>query len=241
MSDARLEARLADLGRHLELPPAPGVSARVRARVAAPRAARRLRPALAIPLVLLVAAFGGLAASPSARSTVLRWLGIEGVTIERVPETPRAPAPAAEPLGTPTTLAGARRQVGFRPLVPRDAALGRPAGVFVDGERLTLRYPGALLSEFPGRVRAEFVHKTAGPQTRIEPVTVDGGRGFWISGAPHVLVFEAPSGEIRESLPRLAANTLVWRRGRLTLRLEADVPKQRALEIARSTHEGSTP
>ena len=33
---------------------------------------------------------------------------------------------------------------------------------------------------------------------------------------------------------RLAGPTLVWRRGDLTLRLEADVTKSRALEIARS-------
>jgi len=149
----------------------------------------------------------------------------------------RGPVAAEEApgeLGERTTLAEARARVGFRPLLPRVGALGALRAVFAEGERVTLRYDGALLSEFPGRTRSEFVGKTAGPRTRVEAVTVAGGRGFWISGAPHVLLFEDPAGEIRESPPRLAGNTLVWRRGRLTLRLEADVDRERALAIARS-------
>ena len=90
------------------------------------------------------------------------------------------------------------------------------------------------LSEFPGRVRSESVRKTAGPQTRIDPVTVGGERGFWISGGPHVVLFEDPGGEIRESPARLAGDTLLWRRGWLTLRLEARIPKARAIAIALS-------
>src|SRR5215218_10973383 len=109
MSDPRLEARLADLATHLDLPPAPDVAGRVRARLeagkAAPRA-RRLRRALAVPLAAVVVALAGLAVSPPARSTVLRWLGLEGVKIERLPQAPKSPT-ASRPrsgLGEPTTL-----------------------------------------------------------------------------------------------------------------------------------------
>jgi hypothetical protein len=42
-----------------------------------------------------------------------------------------------------------------------------------------------------------------------------------------------PAGQMLEAPARLAGHTLVWRRGRLTLRVEADIPKQRALAIAR--------
>jgi uncharacterized protein DUF4367 len=35
---------------------------------------------------------------------------------------------------------------------------------------------------------------------------------------------------------RLAGNTLLWERGALTLRLEADINEEEALKIARSVH-----
>jgi hypothetical protein len=237
----RIEARLADLAAHVELPPAPDMAARVRARVEAepPRRAWRLRPAVAVPLALLALAVGGVAAVPSARSAVLRWLGIEGVKIERVPRAP-TPAPTSSPLdlGTRTTLT---RGV----LVPD--ALGRPDAVYDDGEQVTLLYrprrglpesaqtgAGALLSQFPGRTNPDFIRKLAGPGTTIERVRVGGEPGFWLGGEVHSLIYEDASGTIRESPMRLAGPTLVWRRGDLTLRLEADVSKSRALEIARS-------
>jgi hypothetical protein len=237
----RIESRLADLAAHVDLPPAPDIVARVRARVESepPRRAWRLRPALAVPLALLALAVGGVAAVPSARSAVLRWLGIEGVKIERVPTAP-TPAPTNSPLDL-----GERTTLTSGVLVPD--ALGRPDAVYDDGAQVTLLYrprrglpesaqtgAGALLSQFPGRTRPEFIRKLAGPGTTIERVRVDGEPGFWLGGDVHSLIYEDPSGTIRESPMRLAGPTLVWRRGDLTLRLEADVSKSRALEIARS-------
>ena len=238
---SELETRLAELP--VEFPPAPDVAARVRARVEAEppqRAPRwRLRPALAIPLAVLAVAVGGVAAVPSARSAVLRWLGIEGVRIERVPEAPtRAPSPALD-LGERIPLAPAT-------LVPQ--ALGRPDAVYdAPGDMVTLLYrprpglpeseqsgAGALLSQFPGRTNVQFIRKFAGPDTTIERVQVDGEPGYWVAGEPHGLLYEDPTGEIREAPTRLAGPTLVWRRGALTLRLEADVSKSRALAIASS-------
>ena len=235
---SELETRLAELS--VEWPPEPDVAGRVRARLEAQaRPRRRFRPAWAVGLAILVS-LGGVAAVPSARSAVLRWLGIEGVRIERVPEAP-TPAPSPSPildLGEPTRLAAGT-------LVP--SALGRPDGVYAAGDRVTLLYrprrglpeseqsgAGALLSQFPGRTKGEFVRKMAGPDTTIERVTVGGEPGYWLGGVAHGVIYEDPSGVIRESPARLAGPTLVWRRGDLTLRLEADVPKSRALAIARS-------
>jgi hypothetical protein len=240
---SELETRLAELP--VEWPPAPDVAARVRARVEAEPAARtrrplarRLRPAFAIPLALLAVAVGGVAAVPSARSAVLRWLGIEGVRIERVPEAPTpAPSPALD--------LGERAPLAAGTLVPR--ALGRPDAVYAAGDLVTLLYrprpglpeseqsgAGALVSQFPGRTNVQFIRKFAGPDTTIEPVQVDGERGYWVAGEPHGLLYEDPTGDVREAPTRLAGPTLVWRRGRLTLRLEADVSKAQALAIARS-------
>jgi hypothetical protein len=240
---ARIESQLADLAAHVALPPAPDVAARVRARVEAgpPRRAWRLRPALAVPLALLALAVGGVAAVPSARSAVLRWLGIEGVRIERVPKAP-TPAPTSSP---PALDLGARTPLTGAMLVPR--ALGRPAAVYADGDRVTFLYrprrglpeseqsgAGALLSQFPGRTNRLYVTKMAGPDTTVARVRVGGEPGFWLGGAAHSVLYVDPSGAVRESPARLAGPTLVWRRGDRTLRLEADVPKSRALAIARS-------
>jgi hypothetical protein len=238
-----METRLADLAAHVELPPAPDLATRVRARVEVepPRRAWRLRPALAVPLALLALSVGGVAAVPSARSAVLRWLGIEGVRIERVPKAP-TPAPTSS---APGLELGERTTLARGTLVP--SALGRPDAVYAAGERVTLLYRprrglpesehsgvGALLSQFPGRIDGDFVRKEAGPDTTVDAVRIRGEQGFWLGGAPHGLSYMDPSGAFRESPTRLAGPTLVWRRGSLTLRLEADVTKERALEIARS-------
>jgi hypothetical protein len=206
--------------RALELawPEEPDVTAAVRARLETARQRRRLR--IVVPVVALAL----VAAVPPARSTVLDWLGIGGEKIERVP---RAPSPTPAPLDL-----GTRIPLPRGALIPTE--LGRPDAVYRAGEIVTLRYPQALLSEFPGHTNAAFVRKMAGPDTRIERVTVDGEPGFWISGATHGVLFEDPSGRIVEAPTRLAGNTLVWRRGDRTLRLEADIPKSRALAIARS-------
>ena len=209
----------------LEWPPEPDVAPRVRARLEAqPR--RRRWPRIAIPVAVLVL----VAAVPPARSTVLDWLGIGGETIERVPETP---SPTATPL-----------DLGTRIPLPRDAlvpaALGRPDAVYEAGDRVTFLYkprpgmPEVLIDQFPGRTRETYVRKQVGPHTRIDRVTVQGEPGFWLSGASHSLLYEDPNGTVLDIPARLAGPTLVWRHGDRTLRLEADIPKSRALAIARS-------
>ena len=225
-----LEDRLEALA--VEWPEEPDVAGRVRARLEA-KARRRRWPRLAIPVVVVAL----VAAVPPARSTVLDWLGLGGETIQRVP---KAPAPVTVPLDL-----GTRVPLPRTALVP--SALGRPDAVYGAGEIVTLLYrprpglpesghtgAGALLSQFPGRTNATYVRKMAGPDTRIDRVTVGGEPGFWIGGAEHGILFEDPSGAIAEARPRLAGHALVWRHGDRTLRLEADIPESRALAIARS-------
>ena len=234
---SELETRLAEL--RVEWPPEPDVTARVRTRLEAKPRPRRFRPAWAVALAILVVG-GGVAAVPPARSAVLRWLGIEGVRIQRVPVAP-TPAPTTVARWTSASARRSRRDT----LVPD--ALGRPDAVYTEGDHVTLLYrprrglpesaqtgAGALLSQFPGRTHPQLIRKLAGPGTTIERVRVDGEPGYWLGGDVHSLIYEDPSGGIRESPMRLAGPTLVWRHGDLTLRLEADVSKSRALAIARS-------
>ncbi len=231
-----VEERLRAL--EVEWPPAPDVAGPVRQRLAEQPSRLGVRRRLAIAVAAFLLAVGGVMAVPSARSTVLDWFGIGGERIERVPEQP-----TAEP--TPLDL-GERVPLPDDALVPD--ALGDPDGAYrAAGDILTLLYrprdglpeseqsgAGALLSQFRGRVEEPLIRKLVGPDTTIERVTVDGEPGYWLAGAAHGLLYEDPNGDISEAPQRLAGPTLVWTRGDLTLRLEADIPKERALEIARS-------
>ena len=237
---SELETRLAEL--RVEWPPEPDVAARVRARLEAeppPRAAFGGPPGRS-PLAILRAR---AAAWPRSRRRAARCCAGSGSRAcgssacrrrrrRRRPSSPRS-----------TSASGRRSRAAT--LVP--GALGRPDAVYADGDQVTLLYrprrglpesaqtgAGALLSQFPGRTHPELIRKLAGPGTTIERVRVDGEPGYWLGGDVHSLIYEDPSGDIRESPMRLAGPTLVWRRGELTLRLEADVTKSRALAIARS-------
>ena len=229
---SELEARLSELA--VDWPEAPDVAPRVRARLEA-RPRRRLWPRIAVPVAVLAL----VAAVPPARSTVLDWLGLDGVKIERVPKAP-TPAPRITPLDL-----GERVPLASAKLVPSE--LGAPDAVYRADDVVTLLYrprgglpesentgAGALITQLPGRTNEIYIHKFAGPNTKVERVTIDGEPGFWLAGASHGVLYEHPSGAVREAPARLAGHTLIWQRGAVTLRLEADITKERALAIARS-------
>ncbi len=88
-------------------------------------------------------------------------------------------------LGRPTTLAEAAAAVSSPLLVPADA----PKAVFVDdgtGEVNIVFGDGLLLGQFPNA--RPFFEKLIGGDDETVAVTVDGGRGLWLSGRTHVLV-----------------------------------------------------
>ena len=251
---SELERMLNALGGELDYPPTPELAASVRARVErvpAPAPARFRRRTLAVALAaLLLVAGSAVAAVPSWRHSVLDWLGLRSVKVERVPRLPAAPAGAELALGTRTTLPAARARVSFRVLVPA----GPPPGeVYVSDElpggEVTLLYGprpglanvnstgvGMLVTEFRGAQALEFLQKMLGPGTTARRVTVDGRRGVWIAGRPHIVLYRDEKGRIRDTTLRLATNTLLWRRGPLLLRLEAHVSRAEALRIAESMH-----
>jgi hypothetical protein len=254
-----LERRLVALGEVVVYPPTPDLAARVRAtldtgapqRRRAPRLPWGLAPrhALVAALAFLVVATGvTMAVSPSARSAILRWLGIGGVRVTRVEELPPTRAGADLSLGERVTLAQARRRAGFPVVIP--GALGSPDEVHFSRDfprgvvslvyrpRPGLPRPGpsgvsVLLTEFSGSV-GEYVQKMAGPGIRIRRVAVRGEPGLLITGPLHAVIFEDARGDVRQDRPRLASNTLLWERGTVSLRLEADLGPRRLLEIARS-------
>jgi hypothetical protein len=133
--------------------------------------------------------------------------------------------------------AASERVLGFRMLLP-PLERGHVPRVYVREEGLgsVLLRRGKrtlLLSEF---VSTNFgvLKKAAVGATTVERVSVDGGVGIWITGAPHVLVYLDRDGRFRERPVRVTGSVLLWERGPLTLRLEGDLSKDEAARLARS-------
>ena len=241
MSDLQRELR--DLGARVEYPPTPDIAGGVRARLEAeprPRIPFARRRALVLALAALLVAVGAVMAVPQARTAILELLGLRGVTIERVPEQPEVPPGADLALGERVTLEEARERAGFDVLVPvdeppddvyfsRDVVGGRVSFVYGSTDRVDL-----LLTQFEASFEDRFIRKTAGPGTTIEDVTVNGGRGFWISGEMHVFLYLDANGSPREDTRRLAGNVLLWEQGPVTVRLEGAETRDDALGFARS-------
>jgi hypothetical protein len=220
-----LDAALTELGRHVEFPATPDLASSIRGRLERPR--RWLRP-VAIGLAVLVVAIGAAFAVPPARTAILDWLGLRHVSIVRVADLPPTSPIVRLDLGRQVT----RAQAPIWTLVPED----EPDKIFVDDGTVSLLWgdperPQLLLTELQGQA---FIEKLIQPDTRVEPVTVNGRPGAWLE-EPHVVMIRDASGRIRDDSARLAGKTLLWEHGELTLRLEGDLTKEEAVRIARST------
>jgi hypothetical protein len=237
-----LELALRDLGARLDWPDepelAPGVLTGIRRPLARSRAPRR---ALAVAIAVLVVAIAAVFAVPQTRGSILRFFHLRGVTIERVPELPTVPVQGGLGtfLGEPVSLEEARSRAQFHVVVP--AALGdadqvyyqaSPPGGMVSFLYGTRAEPSALVTEFQARLD-EVIFKKVAPDTKIEPVQINGQPGYWIEGA-HYFTYLDRQGDMQTEQVRLAGNVLLWELGTRTFRLEADVPKAEALRIARS-------
>jgi hypothetical protein len=83
-------------------------------------------------------------------------------------------------------------------------------------------------------VNSQFFGKFIGPGTTLEEVTVGGHRGLWIAGQPHDFYFIDSTGLVRDETLRLAGNTLIVDFGGTIVRIEGDLTKAQALQIAQS-------
>jgi hypothetical protein len=212
MTDLELELR--DLAAHLDVPATPSLVGVVLGRVSRRRRRRRqLVFAVAIGFAALAVAF----AVPGSRASLLRFFHLRGATVSLVDRLP--PVTSRRPLGDPIPLG----TTSFRLLLPNGR---RPAQVYAGDGGYWLRYPGLLLFEFESGPGTDIIKKAALGRTDVEYVDVNGEPGIWIGG--HHAVY-LPGGP-----PRASGHALIWQHGRLTLRLEAAVGPERALDIARS-------
>jgi hypothetical protein len=211
--------------------------------------------ALAAAAVLLAAAV--VVALPGPRAAVADLLGIGGVRITQGGGTATVP-PTSVPvppglgeqlnLGRRTSLAEAAGLAGRPVALP--ARLGRPDAVWIDdrytGPAVSLVYRprpglpasgatgvGLLLTEFRADLpNGELLKKLVLTGGRVREVKVGQARGLWIEGPPHEVYLVAPDGSPLEASGRLAGDTLLWQRGKVTMRLEAQVDQATAVAIA---------
>lgn len=235
-----LEHALRSVGRNLDYPAAPDLSDGVRRRLAEgerPRAPFRRRT-LVVALAVLAVAVGAVMVVPQARSTVLDWLGVGGVTIRYVEELPPVDQATDDlGLGDRVSLGEARQRALFRILLPRTEGLDDPPRVYYrDAARQVAFLYGSeekpkLLITQAGVGGA--LEKLATVSTDVELVTIgDGISGVWLSGEKHGLFYPG----VGEEEPfRLVGNALVFETaGGITVRIEAEISKDEAIRIARS-------
>jgi len=233
-----LERALVALGRDVEVPAAPDLAPVVLARIETrPMPRPRRRWGVVVAFAVLAALVATLAI-PDARSALLRILHIGAERIELVSELPEVTLQhdLEFVLGERVTLEEARRRAGFalRELdePPDRVYLGDRGTVwFLYGtpERVRL-----LVAQTPRlRVGTDLIFKKlVGPETRIEPVQVDGSPGFFLDGEPHLVLLLDENGLVVNESARLSRNVLVWESGGVTYRLEGDFGKEEALEVA---------
>ena len=226
-----LERRLQELGSEIAYPAMPRFDVGFERR---PATFLRLRPLVLGLAVLLAVLAGVLAFSPGARSAFLEIFHLKGATVELVETLPQVDAQPID-FGEQVSREEAERRVGFK-LVD----LGEPDAVFVRDTRVAsivygpVEKPRLVLSQLRGAVWEGMIKKLSGSGTRIEQVRVDGERGLFITGDEHFVMFLNENGAISDEQTYLAGTVLLWNRGPLLLRLEGDLTRAEALELAKS-------
>jgi hypothetical protein len=226
VTDITIEQRLAAWGEALEFPGGDALADDVLAAIGGrPRRSLAWRVALAAAAALVLVAVA-VVAIPDGRHAVARWLGLARLEVRVVDEPATAPGTG---LGPRFTLDGAATAVGVAPYVA--PVLGEPVAVHAPGGHyVAVRYDdggtSVLVVTLPGRL----FHKEVASGSQAEPLDVHGADGLWVTGSPHELVYEEPAGGVVQS--RASADTLVWQAGDVIVRIEGDIGRARALELA---------
>jgi hypothetical protein len=219
---SELERNLRTLGADLEWPPTPRAALRLGER---PRRASRFAIAVALAACAVAVAF----AVPHARSAILRFFDLGGVTIVRVTTLPAARERSlSADLGVRVSRAHASRTLLAPVRLPK--VQGRPP-LYEYGHMVStlLAVPEpVLLSQLRVSGSSFPPQKLVGPTTKSESATVvTADDAVWLSGGQHIAVFPPTP-------PRLAGNVLLWVYNGITYRLEGrTLDEQTALRLAR--------
>ena len=225
----------------------PDLRGPVVARIAALRppadvAARRRPIGRAVLRAVALAIVAVIAVAGVAAALGYRLPGLDIVFVASPP-----PAGIHLDLGSPVPLEDARAVEPPQLLLP--SALPAPATAWVvgagDRRIVTVAWraePGqptlqdsdlsVLLMAVAGRADRAFFTKALPPGSRIEPVTVEGERGWWISGGVHELLFQRPDGNAGTIQARLVGDTLVFSHDGTLYRFESALGKDATIAIA---------
>jgi hypothetical protein len=244
-----LEEDLRALGRTLVVEPPPDdLVERVLAALPASRQGRLRRAWLwltrsrrRLVAMIVAAVIIALCLTPPVRAVVLHWLRIGGVVIKTVPPAQRGASPTPQPPPQTTqrlTLEQARGLVSFDVGVP--AELGRPDRIGVSADRRVVSMDwgsGARqihLDQFDGQFSWAYAKRDPGD---LQITRVGGSDAVWFPTA-HRIVYVDREGREHSEQARISAPCLVWERpiarGTVTLRLEGQISRQRAVTIGES-------
>jgi hypothetical protein len=226
-----LELTLLELGRELDVPTAPDLRGRVRARIE--RRSRRRR-GFALAFAVAVVAVGVAFAVPEARSAILRFFHVGAATVERVETLPPArERPLVAGLGPARTRAAAERIAGFPIVLPKFKG-GAPARYYAVPRVIATSFRDhgttVLLAELAGH-QAGIAKKFVSGRTVVEPADI-GDFGLWITGGDHVLRWSTFRSDHVLST-RLAGNVLLWEASGRTYRIEGRLTRAEAEDLAR--------
>jgi hypothetical protein len=232
---SELELALTNLGRELDYPETPELTGAVRRRLADGRRPLAWRRPLVIALAVLLVGVAAVMAVPQARSEILDWFGVGGVTIRYVDELPPVEKQQADlQLGARMSLDEARELSSFGIRAPTRKGLEDPDVYRGDFGQVSFLYgsedePRLLITQLLGTGSLEKLLQDE--LTDVELVNVGGAEGVWLEGGGHVVFFPGIGAETQ----RLAGNVLILeRKDGVTVRIEADVSKNVAIRIFRS-------
>lgn len=244
-------------------PGAPDIAMRVRVRlVALPRPVPR-RPWAAwrpVRRSLLLALVALLTLAAIAGAVGLGLPGLRLILGEPPASRPPSVAPSRTPppgpvgsslrLGELYALDEVEALTGTPVQLPTDPAIGPPDAVYVDRVRENqvafvwaaseslpeTREPGIglILMRFDGRMEDQYREKLIGEGTTVERVTVDGNRGFWVSGEAHFFFYVREDGGVIDDGRRWVDDALAWTDGATTYRLESALGRDATIELAES-------
>jgi hypothetical protein len=251
---ASLEAALAELSSAVRFPATPVLAPAVLAQIQAPSRPHWWTPlapgrrslgrslALAGVAVLLVAGVAGAIG-----------IGIGAIQIRFADGSPLPTPVASIPnrgLGQPTTLAEAEAAVPFTIRIPAGPVLGPPDAVYLaaipEGGTVSLAwgdrpgYPagadglGVVVTEFLADIGPETFEKMVLAGTRVEAVTVNGQRGWWVEGGFHAFFYRDANGQMVDTSLRLVGSALIWQESGLALRVEGAPDLASAMRVAAS-------
>lgn len=241
-----LQLELVELSEHVDWPTGIDLSPTVLERIRV-RPVRRTRRWLAPVLVAVAIAVSLL--TPPGKEAVAWLLRVAGIGVEFSEVTTPVTAPATLTVGDAVTLTKAQEAVDFPLLVP--SALPAPDSVQLatwgGGHQVVLawgpsdRLPevletgtGLLFFQFRASVDEQLLTKHATGSTTVDVVEVRGGRGYFLSDAPHIVIFEDPDHTIFEDPVRLAANVLIWEEDGVTYRIESSLELADTVAVAES-------